>query len=302
MKTCLFDKNKNSRLTKNILIYIVHAGIAFKMEDSMHTFNRSNLAIAFASIILLCTGCAKRTKIVLPPLKKADYTAKKEGVTLKLKELNEQELKEINTKGLGSYKIGRMPLNKKNNRHNRGKYVRVLYGTLINENTTPITFNRKSISLPLLPPHKSYRFSNNLMIWSFLTSVSSLALAAWGITMLIIAPQAGTGVCAIGGNYILLAAGSSTYTYSLFSILGLEYAIIGFAIGAQEVKKEKNLKRFTHDTMLSDAIQEIQPYETQSWLMVVRSHKYQEKFMVRCQKPDATQIVFDVAMPNINTF
>lgn len=268
----------------------------------MLTFSRSNLAIALTGIILLCTGCAKRTKMVLPPLKKPHYEATKEGVTLKVRELNEQELKEINTKGLGSYKIGRMPLNKKNNRHNRGKYVRVLYGTLSNEAAQPITFNRKSISLPILPPHKSYRFSNSLMIWSFVCGTFGLAYTAWGLTMLFAGPQAGAGFCTIGGSFVVLAAGSSTFTYSLLSLLGLELAIIGFVVGAQEVEKEKNLKYFTRDTMLSDAIHEIQPHDTQSWLMVMRSHKYKEKFVVHCTKPDNTKITFDVTMPHINAF
>ncbi len=268
----------------------------------MHTFNRSSLSLALVSIILLCTGCAKRTKMVLPPLKKPHFEAQKEGVTLKVRELNEQELKEINTKGLGSYKIGRIPLNKKNNRHNRGKYVRVLYGTLINEGAQPITFNRKSISLPLLPLHKSYRFSNSLMIWGFLCGTFGIAYTAWGLTLLFAGPQAGAGFCAVGGGVVVFAAGSSSFTYTLLTVLGVELAVLGFWIGAQEVEKEKNLKYFTRDTMLSDALHEIQPHDTQSWLMVVRSHKYKEQFMVRCAKPDATEIAFDVTMPDTNAF
>lgn len=268
----------------------------------MHTLNRSNLVIALTGFILLCTGCAKRTKIVLPPLKKPHFEATKEGVTLKVRELNEQELKEINTKGLGSYKIGRMPLNKKDNRHNRSKYVRVLYGTLINEASQPITFSRRSISLPVLPPHKAYRFSNNLMIWSFVCGMLGIAGTAWGLTMLFAGPQAGASLCTIGGSTVLCVASANTFNYTCYSALCIELTILGFLVGIQEVEKEKNLKYFTRDTMLSDALHTIQPQDTQSWLMVVRSHKYRESFVMRCMKPDSSEIAFDVTMPDTSTF
>ena len=268
----------------------------------MHSFIRSNLYVALVGIILLCTGCAKRTKTVLPPLKKAHYEAKKEGVTLKLRELDEHELKKINTKGLGSYKIGCMPLNKKNNRHNRGKYIRVLYGTLINESLEPIRFNRRSISLPILPPHKAYRFSNSLMIWGFLSGVCGLAYTAWGIAMLATGPQTGAGICAVGANFVMVSASANSFAYTVLTVLGVEFAILGFALGVRELKNEQNLKYFTQDTMLSDANYEIEPHNTHSWLMVVRSHKYQEEFSISYTRPDATDIVFDVVMPDLNTF
>lgn len=270
------------------------------MSLNIQFFRHAILLIALA---LLGTGCAKKyQKMTLPPLKKAHFEQKKDNVTLKIRQLNERELKSIDSRGLGSYKIGSVPFNKKHNKRARRKYVQVLYGTLINETKHPIIFNRKSISLPVLQPHKAYGFSNKRMIAGFLSGVCGLITTGCGIALLTTS-TAGGGFYMANGLVVAAAASNINLPFgTFFTILGIDLVFAGFALGAREVAYENYLKAFAKDTMLSDAGCTLLPDNYTSWLMVVRSHKYQRKFTFNCAAGDGSTVEFDVQMPQREAF